>query len=1263
MNEAHVIERLEFAVEFASEAQAFDAQPRLSAFLGRVATATIGSVFDEFSTADGILRLDRLEIDLGRVGGDDLEYQWRERLRERLRSAMQREIHLQSSGQSPDGVIRSRRQAQFEALAGFLSDGHWSWRVPERAGVDELALRVVRDSGPQFAEWLRSAARRERIVPRLVQQLAERQLESIVELLSPGHCRGLLCALAVLLDDAQLPAHGHRARVRRAAWEALIGSLLSADGSSWAVERAVHRMLAAVDAQRGTASASSPGRALDPAGGAGALPAATEPPEGATVVVASASFAPELARLRTQLHRALTEGAGEGLAEAWRRFRERAPALLRETLCHQGQSAEIRRRMAAMFSEPMLLEVVELFVPTERVFIQTAIRHAEEVACSEPIGPLPRHGLKGRLWEFTLTHLLVDRGSAFNRRSYIGGMLQTMAVQEEIDYGQLLHAMAEALRTSAVVTGLQREMLQLLAELEEARLRSRTLLAAYSGTATSTHAAATGTQAAPDTACAEALRVLFASALAGSDALALAAVWRPALLHDPAWVREELLRQGQSGQVRRRMAAGLPEPALVELTELFAPQEGDFVGAAIHAMAPAAAEQLAGARDVRETRQSLWEFTLTYLLVDRGTGFNKRSYVDSVLRQMAARESVEYAQFIDAIRAALERVANPSRLQRQMRQMIAELATQHPHGPQPRRREGGTANSVDAEIAKDVPRERLLAALGDRTGGEFERIWRAWMGRAPALLRRELLRLGRSASRRRRLIENLAEAMRPALLSVLVPQEGEFIAKAIDLCAAGAARAGSRIGAPARIRNKLWEFTLTFVLTSEGEGFNRRSYAAFILRKLAARDGIRYGSLLHHITAVLRGMAAPGAVQGSLLHILLDLALAEAAAPAATPSAPARAGEGNAKIGKPSRHAAQRIATPPKTDRVPSRTQQPGSENDVETLRRLAARGNVGALESALRDRGAAHRFIEASTPELLSRLLYSLRPADHYAVQRCADCMAFACRGYGAGAERIEQLKWRFVFQYLFEEGRPFSAADFARRFAAYLAANLRVAAPVEWVRDLLRGTGSRADGGDPDLADAMAAAAAGKARDAAARRAEAAATNKPSAEAEPIYIFNAGLVLVAPYLPRLLEALGLIADNAFVDAAAVERGIGLLQFAASGGTDCPETELVLNKLLCGAELELPVAREIVLTDRERLTVEELLRAMIEHWSALGSTSIAGLRESFLQREGRLVHKQDAWHLLVEPRAFDMLLDRLPWSFATIKYSWMKEIVHVDWR
>ena len=57
------------------------------------------------------------------------------------------------------------------------------------------------------------------------------------------------------------------------------------------------------------------------------------------------------------------------------------------------------------------------------------------------------------------------------------------------------------------------------------------------------------------------------------------------------------------------------------------------------------------------------------------------------------------------------------------------------------------------------------------------------------------------------------------------------------------------------------------------------------------------------------------------------------------------------------------------------------------------------------------------------------------------------------------------------------------------------------------------------------------------------------------------------------------------------------------------------------------------------------MILGMIQNWTAIGSTSVAGLRESFFQREGRLRLKDDSWHLLVEPRSFDMLLDlvRIP--------------------
>ena len=71
----------------------------------------------------------------------------------------------------------------------------------------------------------------------------------------------------------------------------------------------------------------------------------------------------------------------------------------------------------------------------------------------------------------------------------------------------------------------------------------------------------------------------------------------------------------------------------------------------------------------------------------------------------------------------------------------------------------------------------------------------------------------------------------------------------------------------------------------------------------------------------------------------------------------------------------------------------------------------------------------------------------------------------------------------------------------------------------------------------------------------------------------------------------------------------------------------------------------------------------MIDNWKVLGNTSVAGLRETFLQRQGRLQLRDDAWRLRVEPKAFDMLLDQLPWGFSTIKYPWMERAIYVEWR
>ena len=166
-----------------------------------------------------------------------------------------------------------------------------------------------------------------------------------------------------------------------------------------------------------------------------------------------------------------------------------------------------------------------------------------------------------------------------------------------------------------------------------------------------------------------------------------------------------------------------------------------------------------------------------------------------------------------------------------------------------------------------------------------------------------------------------------------------------------------------------------------------------------------------------------------------------------------------------------------------------------------------------------------------------------------------------------------------------------------------------------------------------------------------------------EEFFVDNAGQVLTAPYLPRLFTMLGLIKDGIFINRSAAERAVHLLQFMVNEQFASPEYQLLLNKIICGLATGIPVRSRIDPSQHERDTIDDLIRGMIQNWKTIGNTSIAGLRETFLQRRGKLVLKEDIWFLTIEPGPFDMLLDQLPWSFSVIKHHWMERAIHVTWR
>lgn len=286
-----------------------------------------------------------------------------------------------------------------------------------------------------------------------------------------------------------------------------------------------------------------------------------------------------------------------------------------------------------------------------------------------------------------------------------------------------------------------------------------------------------------------------------------------------------------------------------------------------------------------------------------------------------------------------------------------------------------------------------------------------------------------------------------------------------------------------------------------------------------------------------------------------------------------------------------------------------------------------------------------------------------------CAELLTTASytSGISLSAAQLEKLKWRFIKTYLTDTANLYNERYFSRAYVETLIRQANLSDTLQFRASLSRSLLQNSLPSTRDLSRRLIDLLADESEDIPSPDARpvgnATEPEDASAPIEDIYIANAGAVLVAPYLPRLFERLGLTDAGKFNNRDAAERGVHCVQYLVNQSCSSPEYQLVLNKLLCGVRPGRPIRRSIAMTADEKTQCEALLHAITQHWKALGNTSIAGLRESFLQRNGRLQLIRDAWHLSVETRSFDMLLDQIPWSFSTIKFPWMDRVIYVEWR
>lgn len=167
---------------------------------------------------------------------------------------------------------------------------------------------------------------------------------------------------------------------------------------------------------------------------------------------------------------------------------------------------------------------------------------------------------------------------------------------------------------------------------------------------------------------------------------------------------------------------------------------------------------------------------------------------------------------------------------------------------------------------------------------------------------------------------------------------------------------------------------------------------------------------------------------------------------------------------------------------------------------------------------------------------------------------------------------------------------------------------------------------------------------------------------QTDALYIDNAGLCLLWPYLQSFFASLELVQNDRFINPAAQQCAVSLLHYVATGDKEPPEYMLPFNKLLCGMAIEAVFEIETPLTNQQLSAADAFLAAVIANAPVLNDMSLNGFRGSYLLRQGSLSADVGCWLLRVERMTYDIALEHFPWTWQWFKLPWMEYPVRVEW-
>ncbi|WP_067487295.1 contractile injection system tape measure protein [Dickeya sp. CSL RW240] len=1043
------------------------------------------------------------------------------------------------------------------------------------------------------------------------------------------------------------------------------------------------------------------------------------------------------AALRLQLHHYWHQHIHQALMQ--RRLRQELlplwPALIgaqrlrfQLALYACSQQPEVIRAIVQALDDTRFDDVLMLLAPQARPFIRDVIRHPHWFAPAQttPAEAQPEEAhasVRHHLREFTLHYLLVQRGSHFNKRRYMAGLVARLAAHHNLARTAMLHNLHQHLMLWQGDSALRQQLLSLLAVLweEMAAPQQRISAPAPSASRIAPHTS-TGHDAPAHADIQDGSRwQWWQHALQQGDEETVNQLWQRCHSEDLPLLHHILLACGQTESVRQLWVTHFSESTRERLLNLLEPAGAPFISQVITDVQASSPPAPGNGLSATRLAESLWSLTLSYLLAARGSEFNRRVYLQTLLRQLAAHHNLSYHTLLDGLRQYVQRTQAHTALHQALLSVLTALAdeyqAQSPIEPAPPK---AVPDNTPPDHCAGQGAVTVIAPPDDMATSATPPAQPAWRSEEDLTASPSLLLDSACYQYLHSVLCHASPARRfhlpPALRSLWLRHDHR---EQDDLL---------RCLCYLQLHNPLllqrWQVTSA----DYPERWQRLSAAlrpSQAMRVVMLLLQLRQPALRPHPIARALDDATRTlnptqrrAFYGEVMAQLADNRLPDWAAIRAdlSRSAGTRVALPPLPVSRPRPAATTPVRSAPSLtpaealtcltrfcdDAAPQLTPEVIAAlrtllaQDIDALCRLL----LPCLRSASTARQLASRL-----PESLHTALLSHRCRDDfmalYPYARLITNLCLRHPTYRAKPQTLESLFWYGLYQALPATGARADIAPFISRYLALLGEDWQQRSHASDAQALYRFLLEQVKETSWPAMHRLAARLQRCLQPAYLPRPRplpapsetappgtqiitpgAAATPAPAPlprvvsttppdwrgdealpSTEPIVVTHAGLVLLAPYLPCLFTTLTLVQQGEFCGEPQRYQALACLHYLVDERQTGAEYQLALNKLLCGMPLNAPLPAMPVLNADTRDTVASLLDAVRQHWQALGHTSSAGLRQTFLQREGCLWRQADSWRLEVMPGPFDMLIDHLPWGFSTLKYPWMTHPLHVVWR